>query len=85
MRLDPRWHQAAWRLCTIILSALVARHRLALDRGTWEHLRQFEWPAFSPLTLAGGLRWLIAAVLAAALAWLIAANLRPTLKKEGSR
>lgn len=68
----------AERVGTIILSALVAHTAWHWTAERWEQLRQFEWPAFSPLTPAGGLRWLIAAVLAAAIAWLIAVNWPPS-------
>ena len=75
----------AQRLGTIILSALVAHTAWHWSAERWEQLRQFDWPASSPLTPAGGLGWLIAAALAGAIAWLIAVNRRPAVKKEESR
>ena len=68
----------AERMGTIILSALVAHTAWHWTAERWEQLRQFDWPAFSPLTLAGGVRWLIALVAAAAVAWLIAVNYPPS-------
>ena len=68
----------AERMGTIILSALVAHTAWHWTAERWEQLRQFDWPAVSPLTLAGGVRWLIALVAAAAAAWLIAVNYPPS-------
>ena len=68
----------AERMGIIILSALVAHTAWHWTAERWEQLRQFDWPALSPLTPAGGVRWLIALVLAAAVAWLIAVNYRPS-------
>ena len=68
----------AERIGTIILSALVAHTAWHWTAERWEQLRQFEWPAVSLFTLAGGVRWLMAAVAAAAIAWLIAVNYPPS-------
>jgi hypothetical protein len=72
----------AERMGIIILSALVAHTAWHWTAERWEQLRQFDWPALSPLTPAGGVRWLIALVLAAAVAWLVAVNYPPSRSKR---
>ncbi len=61
----------AERVATIILSALVAHTAWHWTAERWEQLRPFERPSMNLLLLAGGLRWLIAAVVVAGLVWLI--------------
>jgi hypothetical protein len=55
----------------IIVSALVAHTgwHWMLERG--ERLSQFPWPTPEAATLAGALRWLMAALILAALGWLL--------------
>ncbi|MEO6238026.1 MAG: HupE/UreJ family protein [Vicinamibacterales bacterium] len=61
----------AERVGTIILSALVAHTAWHWTAERWEQLRQFERPSLALLGFAGGVRWLIAAVVAGAVVWLI--------------
>jgi hypothetical protein len=66
------------RIGTIILSALVAHTAWHWTADRWSDLRQFEPPALDALTLAGGVRWLMAALIIAAVVWLIAVNYPPS-------
>ena len=66
------------RVGTIILSALVAHTAWHWTTERWSDLRQFDLPALDALTLAAGVRWLIAALVVAAAIWLIAVNYPPS-------
>jgi hypothetical protein len=70
----------AERIGTIILSALVAHTAWHWTAERWDALRQFDRPVLDALTLAGGVRWLMAAVAVAAIVWLIAVHYPPSLK-----
>jgi hypothetical protein len=59
------------RMGTIVLSAIVAHTAWHWTAERWETLRQFDWPEPTPIVLAYGLRWLMAAVAGAGLVWLI--------------
>lgn len=67
----------AERIGTIILSALVAHTAWHWTADRWDDLRQFEAPGLDALATAGGVRWLMAAVVTAAVVWLIAVNYPP--------
>jgi hypothetical protein len=64
----------AERIGTIILSALVAHTAWHWTAERWAVLRQFDAPSLDVLATAGGIRWLMAAVVTAAIVWLIAVN-----------
>ena len=66
----------AERIGTIILSALVAHTAWHWTEDRWADLRQFDVPALDVVSVAGGLRWLMAALVLAAVIWLIAVNYR---------
>ena len=70
----------AERIGTIILSALVAHTAWHWTAERWADLRQFDPPSLDVLATAGGIRWLMAAVVTAAVIWLIAVNYPPSLK-----
>jgi hypothetical protein len=53
----------------IVLSAVVAHTGWHWMGERWSALRQFPWPAVDAAALAGGLRWLMAAVAAALAIW----------------
>jgi hypothetical protein len=64
------------RIGTIILSALVAHVAWHWTAERWDTLRQFDWPAASPVSPAEAIRWTMLAVAAAGLAWAVAAIAR---------
>ena len=59
----------AERMGTIIVSAIVAHTGWHWMSERWATLRQFPWPAVDAGALAGGLRWLMAALAAALAVW----------------
>ncbi len=69
---------------TIVLSALVGAHGVALDGRSLGAARKFtfEWPAIDAAFLAGAMRWMMLLVVAAALYWLCFGVLGPNLKSE---
>ena len=68
----------AERIGTIILSALVAHTAWHWTADRWDDLRRFDAPGLDVLVTAGGMRWLMAAVVTAAVVWLIAVNYPPS-------
>jgi len=68
----------AERMGIIILSALVASYRLALDARPFVTLRQFrfEWPALDAMLVAMALRWLMLLLILAGVLWLFQSALR---------
>jgi hypothetical protein len=67
----------AERMGTIILSALVAHTAWHWMLERWDRLSQFrfQWPELTAATLAGIVRWLMAAVILAGLLWMVSALL----------
>ena len=57
------------RAMVIVLSAVVAHTAWHWTGERWAALRQFPWPAVDAGALAGGLRWLMAALAAALAVW----------------
>jgi hypothetical protein len=57
------------RAMVIVLSAVVAHTAWHWTGERWAALRQFPWPAVDADALAGGLRWLMAALAAALAVW----------------
>ena len=57
------------RAMVIVLSVLVAHTGWHWMSERWATLRQFPWPAVDAGALAGGLRWLMAALAAALAVW----------------
>ena len=68
----------AERIGTMILSALVAHTAWHWTAERWDDLRRFDRPVLDALSLAGGARWLMAALVMTAVVWLIAVNYRPS-------
>lgn len=64
----------AERIGTIILSALVAHTAWHWTADRWADLRQFDLLALDALSPAGGVRWVMAALVLAAVVWAIAVN-----------
>ena len=59
------------RIGTIVLSALIAHSAWHWTGERWARLRQFDWPALDPVTLAAAVRGLIVVVVVGAVAWMI--------------